>query len=184
MVILGRGPSLTLNQVDQCRNTFTIAVNDTHRLAKWANILYACDLEWWRSVEGAKYFAGEKWTINKKAAHQFELNHVPYIHGNGLQLFKDFIHCGQNSGHQAVNIAIRYAATKIILLGFDHKHERYGKTHFFGAKKTNETKYQGWMEHWQTIAYQAKDYGIEIVNCSPESAIKCFPKIKLSDALK
>ena len=63
VVCIGGGPSLTLADVTSIAGKArVIAINDAYRMAPWADMLYACDLKWWRWHDGAPYFLGEKWT--------------------------------------------------------------------------------------------------------------------------
>jgi hypothetical protein len=64
IVCLGGGPSLTQAQVDACRGrAHVIAINDAFRLAPWADVLYACDWQWWKANPEAYDFAGLKVSI-------------------------------------------------------------------------------------------------------------------------
>ena len=49
LAILGGGPSLTAEQVELVRRSGwrCIAINDTYRLAPWADVHYFCDLRFW-----------------------------------------------------------------------------------------------------------------------------------------
>ena len=60
VVCIASGPSLTQDQVDQVKGLNTIAINDAYKLAPWANILYACDYQWWDWHKGVPDFKGYK----------------------------------------------------------------------------------------------------------------------------
>jgi len=62
VAILASGPSMSLAVADQVRAAGmpAIVINTTHRLAPWAAMLYAADIEWWQhpSNADAATFAG------------------------------------------------------------------------------------------------------------------------------
>jgi len=65
-VLVASGPSLTQEQVDQCKGKATVMViNDNYKLAPWADHHYACDQHWWQWHEDDPdllAFKGKKWT--------------------------------------------------------------------------------------------------------------------------
>jgi len=60
IVCMATGPSLTQADCDYVRELGvpTIAINDAHRLAPWANVLYSNDRMWWRKYKGVPSFTG------------------------------------------------------------------------------------------------------------------------------
>ena len=160
-VLLGGGPSLTLDQVALVQTAHdagkvrAIAVNDSYLWAPWADVHYAADSHWhrWHTDGIAKpllglsaaqvrqrwaSFAGQKCSIENTGAnitddavHMLRNKHFP-LHGQGLSLDPGALVTGRNSGYQALNLAILSGAKTVILLGFDGKPGVDGKTHFFG----------------------------------------------------
>jgi hypothetical protein len=65
-VLVASGPSLTKEQVDHCKGKAqAIAINDSYKLAPWAQHMYACDQQWWGWHEDDPEllaFKGKKWT--------------------------------------------------------------------------------------------------------------------------
>ena len=74
-------------------------------------------------------------------------------------------------------------ATKVILLGFD----MCGiGTHWFGkhdAQKglSNNTDYTKYLPAYNSM--NPEKYGLKIINCTRETALRCFPRMTLKDAL-
>jgi len=127
-------------------------------------------------------FNGESFTINDtdsslNPSSEYDLTRVNSRNGNSLG--EDVIHYGGNSGYQAVNLAYLLGAKTIILLGFD----MFG-THYFGnhpANLNNGSPYKRFIEAFETI--NPKKHGIEIINCSRQTALECFPRTTIESVL-
>lgn len=169
-----------------------MAVNDAWRLLPFADVLYACDAAWWDHHSGANGFAGERWSShgdklhnNKLAcADRWRLSLVAGADREGFSLNPAHIHYGSNSGFQAINLAILFGATEIALVGFD-MHANGGQTHFFGAHPKplrDDKNYGRFIPALETAAKMLPDT-IRITNCTPGSALGCFPKASLDDVL-
>jgi hypothetical protein len=195
-IVAATGPSLTIEVAEACRGFNAIVVNDAYRLMPWADMLYACDELWWRTHKGCPEFHGEKWSSHgaigtsknndkTRAAQQFGLNLIEGHCDIGFSLDPEIIHYGSNSGFQAVNIAIHTGADPIILVGFNMQPVK-NKRHFFGdhpAGLRNAGDYRSFATHFERAAKRLpKD--ITILNATPHSALTCFPKVDLHDALE
>ena len=181
-VIIACGPSLTQEQVDACKGKAKVyVVNNAYKLAPWANVLYACDDSWWRYYKPE--FAGEKWTLSDKAAADFGLN---LIGRAGKALFstdEGKVATGYNSGFQALNLAYVQGARKAILLGFDYKDPG---NHFFGRHSgalDRASNMHRWIRAMHDAAPVMAQANYEVINSTPNSAIKCFPQMGIEDAL-
>lgn len=192
-VVAGSGPSLTQQQADSCRaaGIRAVAVNDAHRLLPWADVLYACDAAWWKEHDGALDFKGERWSSHSEprnekldTAKRWGLHLVHGAHARGFSLDQRRINYGQNSGFQAVNLALLFGATRVLLIGFD-MHIKSGY-HFFGrhGHTLRNTDPAQFIKNFNMAATDLLAHpGIEIVNCSPGSALTCFPQMDLECAL-
>jgi hypothetical protein len=189
-------------QVQSARSKgFTLyACNDAYKLAPDAALIHGCNYEWWASrYQSVKYLPAEKWTTNGKAAAEFDLNWIAEVNKPGLSVDGNVLHHGHSSGYQLVGMAYRNGADRIVLLGFDMKFapdydgkaKRIGSTprHFFGEYDEPA------LQHWPSVKVQAgvhvelldlyrsiaKQGLVEIVNCSPGSALTCFPNRDIAD---
>jgi hypothetical protein len=177
--IIASGNSLTQEDIAHAAQYKTIVVNDCYKLAPWANVLYACDTKWWRSQVVS--FNGEKWTQCKESAIRFNLNHIEGKHEKGLG--KDLIHFGGASGYQAINLAYLWGAKKLLLLGFDCK-KVDNKAHWFGQHPKGLARNQPfavWIENFKQLAIDLEQAGVEVINCSPDSALDCFKKKRINE---
>jgi hypothetical protein len=191
-IVAASGPSLTTEVAEMCRGERVIAVNDAYRLLPWADMIYACDYAWWRLHEGCRSFAGEKWTShglspkNDKSALPAQYG-VQILRGEdqpGFSLDPAVIHYGNNSGYQAVNLAILFGADPIVLVGFDMRTVG-GKTHFFGNHRPplrDAGKFGKWCANFATAAEMLGGRP-RIINATPGRALTCFPMMLLAEAL-
>ena len=198
VAIFAGGVSITQEQVDLCRDAGckAIAINDGYKLAPWADILYACDNQWWRWHNGAPDFKGWKITHEQVVRYEsmLEGKDVPdpipydldYIVSNGELGFdnkQDRIKHGGNGGYQALQIALKLGASKIILVGYD-MHAKSGKSHWFGEHPNGNQgsgRYKRWIECYEDLADRINHN--HIYNCTPDSALECFQKEGLKDVL-
>lgn len=190
-IVAASGPSLTLDVANTCAASGwpVIVVNDAYRLLPWADVLYACDAKWWDAHHGAPIFRGEKWSSHsmaregdlendkRQAADAYGLHVVRGRNRPGFSRDPDAIHYGGNSGFQAINLAILFGAVRIVLVGFDMR----GHEHFFGKhpKPLNQLDastrgFERYVPHFIEAAHTLPEH-IRILNCTPVSALTCFP---------
>ena len=197
VIVAASGPSLTKDVAWACRTARwfgpyrIVAVSDAYRLLPLADILYSCDSFWWDKHDGVKEFKGEKWSSQgddkshnddkRDCADKHGLRLVRGRAGAGFSTDQSYINYGSNSGFQAVNLALLKGATKIVLVGFDMRVVN-NKTHFFGSHPPglrDNTQFQGFIK-----AFEQTKPTVPIINATPGSALKCFPMMELSEALK
>lgn len=188
--ILASGPSLTQEDVDLTMGHNVIAINDTYKLAPWA-ILYACDPQWWRwhynelkSFKGQKYRQSQSWSDDD--IELIKSLNVKCLTGKseyGLSTDPNIVHLGSNSGIQAINLAYHLGARQIVLLGYDQQ-ATGGKSHWFGDHPNGVVSNWGkWKGHYQLVADHAKELGVEIINCTRQTALTCFETKPLEQML-
>ena len=183
VVIFGSGNSLTDEQIEYAYdlNCKYIAINDTYKRAEFADVLYACDYKWWNMHYEHILFNGELWTQDLRAKREFGLNWVLGKSKSGLG--SDCVHFGGNSGYQAINLAYLWGAKRIILLGFDCKAVN-GKTHWFGQHPNGLNQNQGfltWLSNFRQLADDLIINDIEVINCSPDSALTYFNQSSITE---
>lgn len=167
-----------------------VAVNDAYRVIPAADLLYACDAKWWSAHEGAPLFRGEKWVQDKRggleAARRFGLRCVQSQPGSTPSTDPAVITQGMNSGFQAIEIAALMGARRIILVGYDMGLGPSGRRHFFGdhpADLNMASPYHLFIKAFNEAAPHWRDRGLEIVNASARTALTCFPRVGLEEAL-
>ena len=198
-VLLGSGPSMTRAIADAvhervCR---TIAVNnqaiETYghaALAPWADLLYAADAKWWmeNAAAVAKYRGRKVSIAHSSGITQAAVTADTLVVGNGgaggFDERTDHVRTGYNSGYQAVHIAIHLGARRIVLCGFDMRVQA-GKEHWFGHhhwRVGHRSRYELFIKYFREAAPELLKRA-EIVNATPGSALDCFPKVTLEEAL-
>jgi len=198
VVIFAPGPSLTSAEADQALwysrigMLRGIAIAEAYRLAPWAEVLYACDGRWWDHVQpDLTEFQGD--CIGLDLSTRFPrvkimrrgmvapLSIAPDTLYTG-RLGNPYTGPGGNSGYQAINLAVLMGATRILLLGYDMRAVA-GRTHFFGARPKELAAGQFHPEALDQLVPALAAAGIEVINCTPDSAIRCFPRMSLEQAL-
>lgn len=186
IVCLASGPSLTREDVEACRGIVpAVAVNDTYQWAPWADVLYACDARWWELHQGAQEFQGLKFALEKKADKWPGVTVLEHTGDRGLERDPSGVRTGKNSGYQAINVAVHLGAKRILLLGYDMAAQ--GKrTHFAGHRPAPyhaSSPYPFFADMFGSMTADLKALGVDVVNCSRETALKCFPRRSLAKAL-
>jgi hypothetical protein len=128
------------------------------------------DRQWWDTyrAEVLTDFAGDRFSSNPVAGGVERVDIKP--HGN--------------SGAGAIALAARFGAKRIILVGYDCQHTG-GKKHWHGDHPRNLGN-AGSIERWPAkFAAMAKELprDVEVINCSRETALDCFPRAALEDVM-
>lgn len=189
VVCAASGPSLTAEDVDYVRGKAKlVVVNTTFRLAPWADVMYAADLSFWNQygAEIARVFHGERWTCAERAHRDFDCRLIRTTPGNGFSLVKDRITTGGNSGYQAVHLAALWGAKRIVLIGYDMQRTG-GQEHWHGPHEgglRNGRNYDFWVRRFEPLARDLKKRGVEVVNCTRKTALKCFQRDTLESVME
>jgi len=162
-----------------------IVTNSTYKLANYADVLYAVDFQWWRhNIDDVREsFMGDVWTQDVGAAERFNLNLCRGCYREGLG--ENVIHTAGNSGHGAINLAYLFGARRILLLGFDMR-EVDGRKHWHPdhpAPLVQKQQFGEWIHKFKKTAEDAKRLGVEIINCTPGSALPWFPMSTIEQEL-
>lgn len=123
--------------------------------------------------------------VEDSAVHILRNKNFP-AHGTGLSLDPEYLVTGSHSGWQALNVAVLAGAKRIILLGFDAREPATDKDgHWFGSHPTPTptAAYKAYRLAFSAGAAAVKAAGVEVINCSPNSAIDSFPKADLKITL-
>lgn len=179
-----------------------IGVNTAFLLGDWINVFTFGDVGFFKENQRQlREFPNLKVSLcvdfESKHSRLVEGDNVKYIlHDRrnkfGISKRKGMISWNMNTGMASINLAYHFGVKRIYLLGFDQA-------------RTKETNMQHWHSHYRPhtrqlhenklpfrkhsqgldqIAEDAKRLGLEIYNISKLSAIKQFPKMKLSEALE
>lgn len=128
-------------------------------------------------------FKGELWTVSDEARQRFDVRWIFGLDHAGLSPKVDYIHTGHNSGYQAISLAVLFGAKRILLLGYDFQ-RRGGKAHWHPDHPSplgNGGNYRAWIAAMNVLAKDLEHAGVEVINCSPGSALNCFPKMSVDE---
>ncbi len=125
VAVLASGPSLTPAAADQLRQHKCIAVNHSHRLAPWADMLVCLDLNMplWTA---ARDFAGMK--VSGSPSDAVDALYAGQMFER-IALGPSHTIEARNSGLAAIRIAAAMGAVRIILAGFDPDADGYFDGH-------------------------------------------------------
>lgn len=160
-------------------------------------MVYGCDAPWWRYRRGLPEFTGIKvtWSGNDLSEYP-DIRKVEIAkdargkYAEGMQFDRpcEVIGGGGNSGFQALNLAVQMGARRIILIGYDMtdsgRAHWYGRNGWKGANNPDSTNYRRWMKAFESARPVLDGMGVEVVNVSPITALKAFPRRSIEDALK
>lgn len=185
VVLVASGESAGHADLALARDWPVVVVNDAWRLAPWAAAIYAADGGWWRRhySEVATAFHGERWTQDYKVAADLCLKRIEGQHKSGLSTTPRLIYFNSNSGAQAMNLAYHWGARRFVLVGYDMGGKHFFGDHPAGLLQTSDRMYGGFIKAFGAIAEDCKRLGLEVVNTSPVSRLRCFPTASLSAAL-
>lgn len=188
VVCMATGPSLNQSDVDFVRGrAMVVCVNDAHRLAPWADVLYSSDQRWWEFYRGVPEFAGLKFGIQPLAPRRaWQVTVLRNTGSEGIETQPDGLRTGKNSGAAAINLAVHLGARRIVLLGYDMGCTPGQPAHFFGAHpeqlRTNVPP-TSFVPFFGAMVEPLDEIGVTVVNCSRTTALKCFPRMDVSEAL-
>lgn len=173
-----------------------IGVNDAFRLGSWIDVCFFGDCRWFAVWEKQVLnFPGLKVTCCDKGKD------VPGVRTllrgrKGLETSPKHISWNANSGASAINLAVLFGATTIILIGFDmgildskitnwhFKHDAFRTNRGLAPEKEKQT-YKRFRNGFEAIAVALKgrNSSIKIINANIDSKMDCFLKITLEEGL-
>lgn len=126
---------------------------------------------------------GELWTLSQTAKTRHGINWIKSQTGEGLS--DELIYTGGNSGYQALSLAVLFGASKIMLLGYDMQ-KTGGRSHWHGDHPRgmgNGGNFEGWVKRFDRLSPLIRAKGVEVINATRQTALKCFPRLKIEEAL-
>lgn len=192
--MVATGPSLSEVQRDlvvdaRSRGVVKVfGINDAYRMfGEELDYLYACDPTWWdRHIDRVRNLPCERWTQCEDSVAKYKpaLNYVKGTHKGCFSTQPGLIHYGHNSGYQAMNLAYLMGFKNQILIGYNMRHSPEGKAHFFGDHPpglSRASTYKQFLASYATI--NVERLGMRVINCTPQTALECFDRMELQDAL-
>lgn len=171
-VVVGSGPSAATAAIELLRDRVRfVVVNDSWKLAPWADALFATDEAWWDENAGLPEFAGLRFTASPRCMKRY-----------GIDLFCS---TGTNSGLRAIYLAEKLGGNPIYLVGFE-MHPKNG-VHWHRPYERLRNPGQAEMKRWAIETDWAYDrlwkLGVRVFNCTPGSALKRYPHVSLEKVI-
>ena len=94
---------------------------------------------------------------------------------------------GGNGGFHALNLALQFGVSRIVLVGYDMRVDRglhWHGAHGGGLNNPTEPNVARWRRVIDAAAPILQALGIRVVNASPVSALTAYPKMSLEEALE
>lgn len=190
--IIASGPSAKTANVEQLKGkTAVIAIKENHELAPFADVVYGCDWPWWRQVHGLPAFPGLRMAWDRRALDRFPgIVRVDIEIGTPRLLFgrTGLVGGGGNSAFHALNLAVQFGARRILMVGLD-LHDRsgvhwYGRATAQGRANPDANNFRNWIGVFGAAAPVLAEMGCEVINASPISDLRCWPRRSIADTLK
>jgi len=202
-LIICTGPSLTPEVIEQINKSKLkkFGVNNTYKVID-LDVFCACndfyyDHYWEKGLKDCK---ADMWTNSRRCAEQYGINYIFTPEDNsipGLSTDPSYVHRHHGSGPMMINIAYHYGIKRMLLVGWDMRYpgkvDRFNyteKRHFYGDDELSGQHFPQTGDNGEftglireTCSIKPEDYGIEIINCTPGSAMTCFKSAKIEDFL-
>lgn len=190
-VVIGGGASLAKSDVDRVRGRARVlAVNNAFAIAPFADVVYACDEEWWQHNDEAVRATtrAARWAGDAAAAVRFGTARLALEEGCGAHALPGYAYTGNgNGGYQAIQLARHLGARVIVLLGFDCQHtggrKHWHEDHPRPMQNPSPERMTKWREAFPALARDLDADSVAIFNCSRETAIACIPRARLDTLL-
>ena len=167
-------------------------------LCPWADVAYGCDGPWWKHRRGLPGFKGLKiaWAPAVSAAYPdvqtIKVKELPKPLRGEDRSYVDrilteepgMIGSGRNSAFQALNLAVQFGANRVMLVGLDlHGKHYYGRNEWPKAGNPDELQFERCIRAFNDNAPLLKSLGVDVVNVSDRSALKCFRQSSIEQTI-
>ncbi len=170
-----------------------IGVNMAYQLGSWIDFCFFGDDAWFdQHRKQLRQFRGIKVSCAisfDKPSHRNAQEKIKYTPKNksrshGISETPNTVCWNDNSGAAAISLAYHLGARKIVLVGFDMKHNETGNSHWHNEYQvTKPAVFPRHLRGFPGIALDAERLGVKIINASPDSAIDAFSKCSVEDVL-
>lgn len=183
VAILASGPSMSPSVISRvvAAGLPAIVINNSWRLHPKAEVLYAADQIWWETerpdFQGLKVTAGDS---NLPS----DVHALRITGADGFDPDPECVRTGGNSGYAAVHLAAHAGASRILLFGFDMRPGHWHGDHPRPLRNAPAETYDRWVRRFAGLSEALKARGVEVINCTPGSALTCFPVANIAEALQ
>jgi hypothetical protein len=188
-------PSVYSPYMEALHDKHVIGINVAFLIGNWIDMVFFGDGNFFlQNFEKLAEFPGLKVSCDFKSAKYDWVKNMARDGDKllGLTTKPGHVSWNHSSGAASICVAANAGAKRIILLGFDMKlddsnlqywHDLYGKGLEMTERRLMGLPFDRHLKGFSVIAADAKARGIEILNASPDSAIKQFPKFTVKELL-
>ena len=177
------------------------AINNSFEKVEATDVQLSCDGPWWRYYwprwKELRELPAMKFTWYPEIAKNFGIKYIRAIVKEGLSTDPGIVHINHGSGPMIINLALHFGISRLLLIGHDMKFapdydglkRKAGSSprHYFG-------EYPKQLQHWPSVKVrqgvlnglitsydsiqndiQKRNIDLEIINCTPGSALTSFP---------
>src|SRR5690349_20097139 len=119
--IIGGGPSVSKQNIDDLRGRRTIAINTSYRVAPWAQYLLFSDDRWWRHHQPKISFAGHIVSASKISRGEKLWGRLDRRKPPGMSDKPGVVTVNWTTYTAAIDLAAQLGARRIVTLGLDNK---------------------------------------------------------------
>ena len=187
--IVGGGPSLRGFDFGRLRGERVIAINRAYEFYPEADVMFAMDprlYEWITTGQLGdeartrfEAFSGIKvWMLLSGVRDWPGVQFIDSLGMDGLtDSIRTGLYHGNNSGYAALNLAVALGADPIYLLGYDCMGNGKGGQAWYHdgyPERQGEHVYGDFVGHFEKLAPQIAERGVQVVNLNSDSALRCF----------
>lgn len=183
VAVIGGGPSLIDFDFEKLRGAHVLAVKGSIFDIPWADAVFGLDFNGCRdrlaNVQSRVY-----WAVRDDHPSPLPSKNITFLKrldGQGLSDDPSVIYGGGTSGFGALQVCLHKRAKQIVLFGFDYDGASHAPTEKRRAQ--NAANWSACAEHFRVFVPYLTEHRVSIFNASPMSAITCFQKVALQDAV-
>jgi hypothetical protein len=193
--IIAGGPSVKTQNLELLRGRRVIAINSSYEAVPWADVLFFGDGRWWNGDRKIgfkgnhdnvrKVFCGRIITCSRVARFIDRVEVLHKAEPNGLCLERTALSMRQTSLSGAINLAVHFGVSGIVLLGADGTYGPNKETHHHADHPWPHRKgcWDLQRKELETLVEPLNQLGIKVINASPGSAWPMWPVMNLSEAI-
>jgi len=182
--LVGGGPSLKKVNLSLIKNERVIGINNAYQLGSWVDVCWFTDSRWfdWHK-EKLLNFAGLKVHCVNRLKYVGWLKRLLRGKPMGIEKNPGVVSWNKCSGSSAINLAYHFGAKRVVLIGYDMQRVDDEANWHSDHPYPKKDPYDNFLKCFPSIAKDAEELGLEIINATPGSLIDVFPITTLEEAI-
>lgn len=193
-VVVGNGPSMLSFPVETLARprVRTLVANGGYCVVPHADVLMCTDKRWLASHPDLSGYLGPMVVVTRPEAVLKRDPRMVFVHrkfiGDATSdpfARRDTLAEGWNSTSTNISLAIIRGARRIVLLGVDLAPAPDGRRRTYDDSRDNAKvaalRYGRQVKHLTLQSEWVKRKGVQVLNCSPLSELRCYPYVNWSD---